>query len=97
MTMQRLRVTAANIHQGWERFAIITLDGNSLTLVVEADEQTGTAVCLVSNGRDGVERDSGGETARETILHGCVEIGLRPDAPKYAWAAYWLSRLGWGL
>ncbi|MBP7339429.1 hypothetical protein [Niveispirillum sp.] len=78
----------------WERHAIITMDGMSLSGVVAADEEAGAVECHVDNGRGGWRLTDDGRAFRVQTLRGRVMIGLRAEAPKWAWALYWMARLG---
>lgn len=76
----------------WEPYSIIRLNGVVVDGVTRADEAAGEVECLVDDGRGGWKTD-GDEFALQ-ILRGTVEITLKPDAGEYAWAFYWLARLG---
>ncbi|MBP7336882.1 hypothetical protein [Niveispirillum sp.] len=93
MSLHSLCIRASD-SMTWERHTIITLDGVALAGVVAADEAAGAVECHVDDGRGGWRLTDDGRGFRVQTLRGRVVIGLRAGAPKWAWALYWMARLG---
>lgn len=91
--MQKLSIRASD-SMTWEHHAIITLDGVVLAGVVAVDEAAGAVECHVDDGRGGWRLTEDGQGVRVQTLRGRVVIGLGAGAPKWAWALYWMARLG---
>lgn len=87
-------IADANEPALWHRDCIIRLNGAAVKDVVRADEVTGEVRCYVQDGRGRLRLTPTGDEFLMQTLRGNVEISLRPDAGQWAWAAFWLDRLG---